>query len=126
MRIFNKKLVNRKLGAIILLLTIIIGCAGKDTSRIDVLQQEKYTQVLLDIALAESYAMAHNYQSDSVKTTLKENYLRIFKIHDITKNQFYKAFDYYNRHPDILKMIYEDIYERLNILHDEKFQDIAE
>ncbi len=67
--------------------------------------------VLWDLLRADEYVV-NNASKDStlnIKVKSIELYDQVFRIHNITKDEFQKSLDYYQSRPDLLKVILDSI-----------------
>lgn len=94
---------------------IILSCSAifscKESIPPTVIKPKKMQEVLWDVVKAEALAQ-QIVKSDSSKTESKESQKlvsRVFAIHNITKEQFDKSYNYYTQHPDIMRGIFDSI-----------------
>ena len=82
----------------------LFGCTGSGIPK-DILPPEKMQAVYWDYLRAD--IMANEYVTrDSSKNDSLENaklQLQVFKIHKITKEEFYKSYEYYLNHQALMK-----------------------
>lgn len=77
-------------------LLCLIGCAGKGNNE-GLLEKEKMQAVLWDIIQADAFTEQF-IKRDSSKNAVTENVQlqnKIFAIHQVSKEEFYKSYDYY-------------------------------
>ncbi|MES1218120.1 MAG: DUF4296 domain-containing protein [Bacteroidota bacterium] len=95
---------------------IIISCSSKEKIPQDVLSQPQMQVVLWDILRTDEFVL--NYvKKDSLHNKKDEStrlYEEVFRIHKTTKEQFKKSVDYYNSHPEMLKVILDSLESRKN------------
>lgn len=87
------------------------GCNGAFTSSADILGKKKMQDVLWDIVQAEVYTKKI-IQKDSTKNSAEENVKlqqQIFSKHNITKEDFYSSYQYYQQHPSEMQSILDSI-----------------
>lgn len=69
------------------------------------------SKLLKEIHLADAYAqlVPRDSTETSIKNTdsLKAYYSRIFKLHQITEEQFMQNMAWYQEHPDLLDSVYQ-------------------
>jgi Domain of unknown function (DUF4296) len=103
---------------ILLLMLIITSCSPKNRIPQDVLQQPQMQAVLWDVLRADEFVM--NYvKSDSMHNKKDEStklYEEVFRIHKTNRGQFKKSIDFYNGHPDLLKVILDSLENRKNTI----------
>lgn len=93
------------------LLVLLASCGDKNALPKGVLQQEKMKQVLMDVIKAEAYT-AEIMKKDSSKNATEENarlQQQVFAIHKVSKEDFYKSFDYYRDHSEIFKVMLDSM-----------------
>jgi hypothetical protein len=93
------------------LLVLLISCSDKNELPEGVLKPEKMKQVLMDVIKAEAYT-AEIIKRDSAKNGIEENQKlqqQVFSIHKITKEQFYRSFDYYKEHAETFKVMLDSM-----------------
>lgn len=87
----------RKLSILLLIVFLFQSCGNKDAVPDGVLKPEKMQAVLWDVIKADAFTI-NFIQKDSSKNGAAENLKlqqQIFAIHKITKENFYKSYDYY-------------------------------
>lgn len=93
------------------LLLTLVSCS----SSADVLPKEKMEKVMWDVAQSSELLNGYVYykHSEQNRAALNDAMLqRVFKIHNITKEQFNKTLDYYEKRPDELKTIIDTVVSR--------------
>jgi uncharacterized protein DUF4296 len=50
-----------------------------------------------------------------------ELYEQVFRIHNITKNEFQKSLDFYQARPDLLKIIFDSISSRQRLVLEKNY-----
>lgn len=82
---------------IIALLTLIIGCTGKGRNFSGIISKEKMEIVMWDLIQADVFTEQF-IKKDTTKNAVLENMQlqnKIFSIHNITKADYYKSYEYY-------------------------------
>ncbi len=100
-----------KKAATILLVVCLAGCENKDGLPSGVLNSDQMQSVLWDVVQAESFTTQF-IKKDSTKNLQLENaklQQKIFSIHNITKSDFYKSYDYYTRHVALMTVLLDSI-----------------
>jgi len=81
------------------------------------LSENKMKAVLIDLYIAEAAADLQEITNDSLLLPHKSYYYDdIFKNHQITKEQYDKAYEYYTSKPKVLLKIYEEMKTDLEAL----------
>ncbi len=92
--------------SVLFLVLFLTGCNGPD-----ILGKKKMQDVLWDIVQAEAYTKKF-IQKDSTKNSAVENaklQQQIFRKHNITKEDFYSSYEYYEQHPSEMQSILDSI-----------------
>lgn len=101
----------------IILTLFIVGCT-KPTEEIampkDVIEKEKFIEVLKDQALAEAILNTNVKNVDGSKFDSVYNF-NVYKENNITKGQYDSTVKYYSAKPEEFKMIMESVLEKLNV-----------
>lgn len=93
------------------MLLICFSCNRNDSVPKDVLSPKKMEPVLVDYFNAEAYAK-EIYRRDSTKNDTAESIrlqTLVFKKHHLTKSEFYRSFNYYNTHPELMAKMLDSI-----------------
>lgn len=102
----------KKLSFLLVLLAGIIACSDKNKLPKDVLPQPKMQAVMWDMIRAgdflNNYVFYRDTSVDKIAESQKWNE-KIFQIHHITREQFNKSYDYYQRHPQLMKAVMDSI-----------------
>lgn len=100
-----------RLTSILLLLILFLSCKQKSSKSDGVIPPKKMESILLDYINAEAYAKELCRMDSSKNDTIESVRLQtlVFKKHKITRSVFYKNFDYYNNHPDLMMGILDSI-----------------
>ena len=95
----------------IMLCVTIVACKNKNTSADTIIASDKMEKVLWDIYQADAFT--ENFQKkDSSKNFKIENtglQKKIFDLHKVSKESFYKSYQYYSSHPDIMHIMLDSI-----------------
>lgn len=94
---------------LIFLLIIFISCNRSHNSSI--IKQQEMQQVLWDIIRADALAQQIATRDSTKKLSAETVRLtkEVFKIHNITEDQFKKSYAYYSGHPDVLKVMFDSL-----------------
>jgi hypothetical protein len=103
-----------KIGAIYFLLILLaigmLSCKGKNT-KMKVLTFDTMKVVILDLMNAEQW---NNFIiiKDTTLRNSKNNlklYQQVFLVHHVNKDQFYYSYQYYEQHPDRMKILLDSL-----------------
>ena len=96
---------------ILLVAVIFFSCAGKKGFPKDVLKPETMQAVFWDYIRADVFA-SDIIKKDSTKIAAVENLKlqnRLFSMHHITRETFYKSYTYYTGHPDLMQTMLDSM-----------------
>ncbi|MEJ7588409.1 MAG: DUF4296 domain-containing protein [Ferruginibacter sp.] len=103
-----------KLLLVSIVLYCLVGCSDKDRGTSGILDKEKMETVMWDFIKADVFT--ENFiKKDSLKNPAVENMQlqnKIFSHHNISKEDFYKSYDYYMAHNDVMKIILDSLSSR--------------
>jgi hypothetical protein len=95
-----------------IIIVSIIGCSNNKEGKFPgLLSKEKMQVVLWDVIGADVFTEQF-IKKDSFKNAVIENMKlqnRIFSIHKVSKEIFYKSYDYYILHPEDMKVILDSM-----------------
>lgn len=97
--------------SVVLLISLFLVQACKPSAPKDVLKMKAIEDILYDYHLAQ--ALAEQTHPDSVAYYTRLYQQSVFQKHNIAKADFDHSMEYYERHTDQLKKIYEHLAERL-------------
>lgn len=87
-------------------------CVSKDKVPSSVMQPEKMKSVLWDVMRAQFMAI-EMVKKDSLSNKTAETKAltqKVFKIHKITEADFDKSYNWYVKHPDVMRVIFDSLY----------------
>lgn len=104
--------------------TLIILClfiyACKPGVPKDIIQPDKMEKVLVDIHIVDGYMSTLNLPNqDTSKKVVAPLYKGIYHKFDIDSALFNRSLDYYYRHPDVMKKMYDSISVKLTFLKEQ-------
>ena len=88
-----------------------ISCQNKNDMPPGILKPDKMQAVLWDVINADAFTTEF-IKKDSAKNAAKENLKlqqQIFAIHHVSKEDFYKSYDYYKAQTPVLKTILDSM-----------------
>src|SRR6187397_3052401 len=98
----------------VILIFLQWGCSNKGNTQPVILNKDKMAAVLWDIMRANSFTELY-IKKDSLKNATLENMKlqqQIFTIHNVSKEAFYKSYNYYSLQPDQMRVILDSIAAR--------------
>lgn len=89
----------------------LFSCSSKDSMPNAIIQPDKMVDVLWDVMRVQflSEEIAVSDSSVNKEEELKALTNKVFKIHKTTSVKFDKSYDWYVRHPELLKRIFDSI-----------------
>ena len=100
---------------------IIISCNSENKPPSDIIQPKEMQSILWDVMRAQTLANQIAIKDSSVNAAVETKSLsqKIFQIHKTDSSHFNKSYNWYVKHPDALKLIFDSLYaqkERENTL----------
>jgi hypothetical protein len=98
----------------------IFSCSSKDKAPSDIIQPEAMKNILWDVMSAQFMAQEISRKDSLVNAMTQTKALtqKVFDIHKITAADFDKSYDWYIRHPEIMKRIFDSLYTQKQRDHD--------
>lgn len=96
-----------------ILLLSVIGCTSKD-KKTAVLSMDKMQAVMWDIIRADVFTDQF-IRRDTLKKPALENMqlqTKIFALHHVTREEYYKSYDYYVSRAELMKVILDSLTSR--------------
>lgn len=96
------------------ILIFLFSCKNKLPKNI--LEEKKMEKVLWDVLKVDAFTKT-NFSKDSTKNIVLENakmQLQVFVLHNITKDQFYKSYQYYLGNSNLIKSLLDSIVNNAN------------
>lgn len=83
---------------------LLPACGNKNNIPKGILKQDKMQKVLWDVLQADAFTFQYISKDSSKKPEAAMAALQqqIFATHKTTRGEFYKSYDYYKKHPDIM------------------------
>jgi len=92
-----------------------IGCSDKNSVPSGILPRDKMEQVMWDMAQADQYAALY-LTKDSPRIDRKAETLRlyaeVFRLHEVTPEEFRKSYHYYLDHPELNQLLFDSVIAR--------------
>jgi len=104
-------------------LLFFVSCRQRETIPNDILHPEKMEKVLWDMVRADQFVTDYILTRDTLLKADSESirmYQQIFRIHNISREDFKKSYYFYQTHPDFLKPVVDSIMSRTNTAPTEK------
>ncbi len=97
------------------LMVLIVSCGDKKgAAKSGIINTEKMGAVMWDMFQADAFTERY-LKIDSTKNAAVQNAAlqqKIFELHKISKDEFYKSYNYYSNHPDLMRTMLDSITAR--------------
>lgn len=100
-----------RLGIVILLMSILVGCSENPEKPDHLIPQKKYVDMLVELQLVRSYADNAETDSATVDSLTQE----VYKRYNVTAQQFKETHQYYQQFPQEQKERVEKAIEELKM-----------
>ena len=106
---------------------LLVACSSGPVPN-DIIQPEKMKTIVFDLTKADNYVNNYVLKDSSLKSKDQhiKMYEQVFLLHNITKNEFYKSLNYYQRHPDINKALFDSTLAYANRQREVMFKETHE
>jgi hypothetical protein len=111
-------------GCLAFLLLTGIGCSDKNSVPSGILSREKMENVLWDMIQADQYSTLYLAKDSAHINTKMENlrlYEQVFLLHQVTREEFRKSYQYYLDHPALNQVLFDSLISRGNRLRTESY-----
>jgi hypothetical protein len=92
-----------------------MACSDKNSVPKDILPKDKMEQVMWDMAQADQYAALY-LAKDSARIDRKAEtmrlYAEVFRLHQVTPEEFRKSYHYYLDHPELNQLLFDSVITR--------------
>jgi Domain of unknown function (DUF4296) len=95
----------------LLLCTLLVACTNSNGLPSNTIPPKQMKLIVWDLMRADE-VINNYYTSDTLAGKQKrlELYSQAFKLHNITKDEFYKSYTAYQQHPDIQKDLFDSVF----------------
>ena len=96
--------------AVLCFALLLLSCGSGNDIPADIMGIDKMKPIVWDLLRAGSLSDIQ-YRKDSAHFVQKstELYQQVFRVYGITKEEFYKSYDYYKLHPDKNKILMDSV-----------------
>lgn len=96
----------------IFVLLILTACSGRDKLPHGILDKPKMTSLISDMLIADAVANERKQKDTAIniKSLSGSYYQSVFDLHKISKDDFFRSYNYYLNHPDLLKVVLDSAY----------------
>jgi len=94
----------------------IAACADNDKIPKDIIQKDRMEKIMWDMLQADRFV--NTFVTDKTDSMDEKNkqaaefYARVFRMHNISKDEFIKSYNFYLGRPDITKVMFDSISAR--------------
>lgn len=107
------------------LLFLLTACGNGEKPPEDVLDRERFTQVMVGTMLIEARINQEMSSAPGEVPPMRAYYVDLFAEHGTDSLEFRRSFDHYALRPELMEAIHDDVVERLRVMQDEGFQPAA-
>ncbi|MDF1550753.1 MAG: DUF4296 domain-containing protein [Bacteroidales bacterium] len=104
----------RKFQKIIILLLILSGISCSQDNDVDVIEKEKFVDILTDMHLTDAILANKGWYDAKLKDTTRSYYNYILKKYDISRAEFDYSLDYYSHNIEEYNIMYDEVIAKLN------------
>jgi hypothetical protein len=107
----------RRAGIFMVAILLIISCKKKDRLPSGIMTPTQMQSVLFDMMRADQFLNEYVFAKDSsakLDSSCMNLYARVMTLHNISRDDFKKSFDYYNAHPSLLRDVLDSISKGAN------------
>lgn len=101
---------------LISLIALLFSCGEKEELPENIIPQEEFITLLVDIQLMESYCQNKYVRPDVYKELLQNSVDSLLKANNRTVEEFEESFTYYSMQPKVMFQIYEQVLAKINNL----------
>lgn len=94
----------------VMLMLALIACGTEDKEIPEnVMPVDKMKLVMWDLLQAGNYATIQKEKDTSIKQFNTAYMAQVLQLYKISKDDFFKSFDYYQTHPELNKILFDSI-----------------
>jgi len=96
----------------LLAILLAVGCSNKDKVPSDIIPRDKMEKILWDMVQADQYAAIYLIKDSAkvnVKTETLKLYEEVFRLHQVSRDEFRRSFAYYQQHPELTRNVFDSI-----------------
>lgn len=97
---------------ILFICLVMISCSKQ--SKKEILGKEKMIEMITEVSLADAYAEVYILKDSTLKrdSVLQQELNAVYKINQVTQNQFAESYHFYSSNPKIFKEIIDSAHAR--------------
>lgn len=96
----------------VIILFLFNGCKGKDKSSAGLLSAREMQEVMWDMVRAGEFLNGFIIYKDTATDGVAESqkwYKKVYELHGITEEKFRRSYTYYEKRPEIMKVILDSL-----------------
>lgn len=96
---------------IFVLLVGIVACSDKESLPRNIIAPAPMQKIVWDMLQADEVALQNKLKDTTIvlKNESYKLYDQVFAIHKTSRDQFYKSYEYYQKHPQLYKALMEGV-----------------
>lgn len=96
--------------ACLIMFFLVVSCSDEDELPKGIIPVNRMKAIMFDVISAQEMAqLANAKDTNAVKQKTFELYQQVFDIYKISKDDFFKSFNYYEGHPNQLKILSDSL-----------------
>ena len=102
----------RKWSILIFPVYLLMACSNRDAAPKGVLSKKEMQEVLWDLSRTGEFLNGFVFSNDTGVNRAdvsRQWYDKVFELHNISPDEFYKSYTYYQKHPILLKEVLDSI-----------------
>ncbi|MHA4809291.1 DUF4296 domain-containing protein [Flavitalea flava] len=112
----------------LILILLAVSCTDKDKTPSGIIPREKMEKVLWDMIQADQYSalfLAKDSSHINVKAETQKLYQQVFQLHEVSREEFSKSFQYYLERPGKARSMFDSLLAEGNRQRAESYKNPA-
>jgi hypothetical protein len=99
---------------VIFTIIFFIACSNKNKVPKGILPKDKMEAIIWDMTRTGEFLTNYVFKDSTINKTAKslEWFDKVYSFHHVTKDEFEKSYEYYKKHPALLKQIVDSLEKR--------------
>ncbi len=95
----------------LIILFVFVSCGSRNDAPSGILNASKMQKVLWEVIQADTYTDIFVRKDSTANLNIRSVDIqnKIFSLNGISRETFYKSYDYYKKHPDMMKGVLDSI-----------------
>jgi hypothetical protein len=114
----------RIVAGLLMMLLVAAGCSNKDKVPSGIIPRVEMEKILWDMIQADQYSSLYLLKDSAridVKTETLKLYQEVFRLHQVSRDEFRKSFQYYQEHPELTRSVFDSLLARGNRLRADSY-----